>query len=268
MTTMAKHVTKGLYFSTMDQRYSDLGNRGVILDDLRAGREIAELGSLAAAPLELEEIISGAIPFTTDPIKKRQNHLNVHWFGRAETPENDSYPPGNDPTLDSSSTGWWKNWNGDAQATMRCALIRSLEMAMGIGHWCPLHGKAGQPPAGHKADRARAKFDLPIDFYWLCGVTRFEAHIYRNHAQVTCIFVTPGFAYKIVDYTPDDPDELDEHVIAADGGPHRPKPISVFVGQHEDIEKARTHKYPVTMRPGVITHHMDVHIGGSSKSFP
>jgi hypothetical protein len=273
MTTMAKHVTKGYYFDTMDHRYSDVANRGQILDDLRAEVAIAQIGSVQAAPLESQErakqSLGESLQTTT---QKRQNHLDRHWFGFGTPPWTEAdFPPGNNVPIDPESTGWWQNWKGEPEPTMRCTLIRALEMAMGLPHWCPEHGKksAGIPPATDPSHQSRARFQLPIEFFWVCGVTRFEGHIYRNARQVTVIFITPGFPVPIEEYSSDPPHLLDQHVSASDPGrPNNPKAISVFVGQDETFLSKLNLKSVVTMKSGVVTHRVDIEHGGVSKTFP
>jgi hypothetical protein len=280
MTTMAKHVTKGYYFDTMDQRYNDPALRPQILAQLRDPHTaIADIGTLDNKPLDVHErkLATNSARIRT----KRKNHLNYHWFGHPHPLTSDEdYPPGNNPSFFTNSTGWWNNWQGQPEQTMRCALIRALEVSMGLHHWCPEHGSTGTVAVNSPFHPDSAIYQLPIDFFWICGVTRFEAHIYRSQVQVTVLFITPGFAYEIEDFSADPSFLLDQHVrplqsnsswfsklvstIFSTGKP-KPTKISVFVGQDYDEPSSGS---AAVMKPGVITHHLDKEDGGVSATFP
>ena len=260
MPHMPKHHTKGPHLGKMDERYSDPARKAQLLRALRdPSISIADVGTLAAAPNTFEEeadVRAGTLTQSA-VIDARKRHLREHWFGEGTTFSG--------PLKPWDGTGWWRNWKGKPAETFRCGLIRALEVSMALGHNCPYHpstviqaqvGKqtgektvlVNEPPA--IGSRAR---DLPIDFHWICGPSRFEMYINWNEQQVTVIIVTPGFPVSIEEFAPDDAAELDDWVASAQG--------TIFVGQNE---KTNDQNYWVaTMEDGVITHHLDVSRGGS-----
>lgn len=199
---MPKHLTKGDYFSVMDLRYNDLRTRVQTLIHLRTGDPIANIGTADDPTVN------------TRPIAERKRHLNEDWFGAPR-------PGGN------GSSGWWRNWRGDAEDTFREGLIRAIEVSLGIEHRCNLHPNP-RNEADPELNRLRRLCPLPMDFYWVCGVSRFEVHVSWNTHQVTVITLTPGFDEPIEDFPPDPEPALSTWAATRDVG-------MIWVGQRYDL---------------------------------
>ncbi len=229
---MPKHLAKTRTLAFMDERYNDMTTRTTTLERLRhkdtkGEYDIAltDVGSIDA----LGNVVTpaGANASVTD----NKDHLNQHWFGHND-------PPGK------VRTGWWHGWKGRPEAVMRETLIRTLEVAMGLRH---------------DEDPRNARRQLPVDFYWICGLPRFESYISWNDRQATVIILTPGFSaddliLEVLDSKPDDPAYLDDWITDL----RMPRGI-VFVGQN--VDETRT-KY-LEMEDTVIVHRLDLRRGGA-----
>ncbi|MEX0784732.1 MAG: nuclear transport factor 2 family protein [Dehalococcoidia bacterium] len=258
MTTMPKHLTKGPYFNFLDQQHSTAG-RAEILKKLRGGVPLADVGSVEHKGVDATDNKGGTVQRT----RARKNHLNWHWFGNlaaiqppsAANPAGAPWPDGTpfDPP-NAYTTGWWNNWRGDAEGIMRCTFIRALEVALGLTHFCPEHPSTAEMPDSANPHKVE-DLGKPIDYYWVCGVTRFEGYVSWNENQVTVIFLTPGFPYSIREYQEDDLGQLDTFAASAKG--------IIHVGQHLDCGSENDNA--TQMSDPVITHRLEEARGGSGQ---
>jgi hypothetical protein len=230
MPPMPKHHTKGRYLLHLDETHSDANEQAKILQQLRDGHPLESTGTIADV-----EGIDG------------QEHIKRDWLGEGRSGR-------------FGSTGWWRNWKGDPESTLRCAFIRSLEMAMGLRHHCPCHSDPpGLPsPAPTGSDPAGAQKHLPIDHHWICGPSRFEAYVCWNPRWVTLVLITPGFPEPIEEFQADGLAALDDWAQQQQFG-------TIFIGQAEEPTPLRR---ITVMKPGVVTHHVDLSRGGSGEEFP
>lgn len=242
MPHMPKHMTKGPYFAKLGANHSPPvastapDQRAYLLAELRNGIHLAEIMTIGQ--------VGGAAG---------KGHLRQDWFGEGVVNAN-------------GQTGWWRNWKGEPEKVLRCGLIRALEVAMGLSHNCP-HHTPGLAPAGTTADPAQRPpggRNLPIDYYWVCGPSRFEVYVNWNSRQVTVILVTPGFPFALVE----DPDE---NGGALDDWTRPPNDTgTIFIGQAEDLPSPadppalkQLKKKVTVMKDGVITHRLNEARGGS-----
>ncbi len=257
MPHMPKHKTKGQYFTFLEQQYAP-GNpfKLTALAGLRdASKNIEDIGSINGkldGPLESGG--SGAIRL------KRRNHLRKDWFGFAiggggkppELPAHGHFPP---------ATGWWIAWQGEPEKTLRCTLIRALEISMGLTHSCPHH--VLKPTTDAAADPAHKARDWPIQFFWVCGPSKFEGYVSwktftagpPSTGVVEVILVTPGFDVPIEESDPGNLANLDLWVTGDPEG-------TIFVGQDDDITKS-TASFAYMVPNQVVTHRMETERGGS-----
>jgi hypothetical protein len=191
--------------------------------------DLANIGSIDA---------TGTVPTVTGGTatpEQNKAHLTSHWFGG-----DGGGPPG-------PPTGWWTGWSGKPANVLRELLIRAIEASLGLNH-------------GQDATPANITRELPIDYYWICGLPRFEGYVCWNSAQVTVILLTPGFEapdlqLDVEDFGPDSDAALDPWI-------HNPSGI-LFVGQNEagtSIDSSG--KSVAVMADDVIVHHMGFDRGG------
>ncbi len=101
----------------------------------------------------------------------------------------------------------------------------------------------------------------PLDFYWICGLPRFESFISWTNRQVTVLILTPGYTstpgstqFNVVDFPPPGSDQaslLDPYM-------QNRNPGMIFVGQ----DVGSSNKLAVTMSPGVVVERMHWLRGG------
>jgi hypothetical protein len=260
---MPKHVSKDLYFQWLEKRYADPATAKAALDMLRGkidqatGQpyEIANMGSLtgATAPTGYKGSGQGSPQIRTD-------HLNNDWFGKQLV--NGAWEK---YSVNSPSTGWWIEWEGDAEGVFKETLIRALEVAFGIAH-----DEASPTNPSHIA---------PIQFFWICGLPRFESYIsWRTVCparkflgfeiapatlEVTVLILTPGYTSQAGSTQFDV-----EDFPSAGAGPEpglddymKNDPGMIFVGQN--VGNSTTTQ--VTMSPGVLVERMHWERGGVGK---
>lgn len=247
MPHMPKHLGVGPIFKTLEDRYADPATARETLRRLRETRSdgtwtyaLADIGSIAAVgPVTNHQVT----PTTTLVTSQMKAHLNKHWFGAADPPTQ--------PT-----TGWWNSWRGEPEATMREALTRALEISMHLPHGAPVpeEPKSTQPLAIVKASLGWVKgLFVPsahrrIQFFWVCGLPRFETYVSWNSKTVTVVVLTPGWDYGLDhDFTADPPTALEPWVQSKAEG-------IIFVGQNVASSSGAV----VQMQPGVVVHRMDI----------
>lgn len=142
-----------------------------------------------------------------------KQHINDDWFGLPKLPGGGWGPP-NPPNTSPSGpgTGKWVNWWGDAETIAREAVIRAIEVSLGLHHhdWTPANPvtladygiSASAPPAR----------DWPIEFWWICPLPTFQAsltwrhdHANNNRGLVAVTWLTPSNGDELfheLDHTP------------------------------------------------------------------
>ena len=187
---MPYYLEKGPYLTQIEIYCSDKENSVTVLEMLRAGAEIPEIGAV------LEAAAAQGGPSAAD----LKAHIYRDWFGRKpDTSEPSGWgaqPPfhaTNNPT-----TGYWQMYYGDVEAILRETLIRALEVSLGLQHnqEVPANG-----PPRH----------WPIEFWWKCGQGWWEGWVtWRNDqhkvptpsadaGQVTVMFATPGSGHGVLE---------------------------------------------------------------------
>ncbi len=138
---------------------------------LRAG---APLHTLLPPKLQTWVITPGSPPWTF------ADHLNDDWFGASG--KGAAYIP---PTLKDpfQQTGWWFQWEGDANAILRETLLRAVEVALGINHNDPDTTTGPSGPVHSPSS---------ITFIWTCGAPFFQGWLNWRDNAVTVVFTTPG----------------------------------------------------------------------------
>jgi len=227
---MPKHLAKGSVALALDQRYSNSADALPTLTRLRTNVPLTDVGTFDNVP--------GKTPAERAALK---THFNVDWLGT-----DDYLSPGK------QTTGWWHNWKGDPDAVLREALIRAIEVSIGLNH-----GAVPPPPPPYNPPRTQP---LPVEFYWVCGLPKFEAYVCWNSQQVNVIMLTPGFSHhdpvvqaliQIKDF-PDDSahPNLPAKVLGNQG--------ILFIGQNIVDPKAKI----ATMQSGVVINNLDLSRGG------
>ena len=121
----------------------------------------------------------------------RYVHMNTHWFGRTQpsgpgTPwiPQAAFDPNNPQT-----TGFWRQWYGDAGAIVAQTFIRAVEVSLGIDHVAP--GATEEEIEALQATRC-----WPIEIFWRCPAPWFEGWVtWRGEpdcGHVTVHFHTPS----------------------------------------------------------------------------
>ena len=196
MPEMPFAVAKGKVLAAMDERYSSkdaAGNpteRITMLAVLRSGKPGPN--STLADTVGKMDFLDGKNPNKRDYPSRihMRGHVNEDWFGfdvdkdaTGPTSGGKGHPKAGGPKA-TPTTGWWRNWKGDAEGVFRRGLCRAIEVSLGIG------------PGADPSERTRA---WPIEFFWVCGAPRFE--VYVNWSQdsppstsgrVTVHIFTPG----------------------------------------------------------------------------
>ena len=170
-------------FPGLARRYSMLEYmRGVVARPCTALGGESEVGGLWLWP-----------GFMTDhdvgyPVSKS---IIEEWFGYRRRPDGsfNTAPRPNKPT------GMWDGYQGNVERIMANALVRCLEVSLGLDHNAPI--PAGAPPRS-----------WPIYFFFKCQQPFFEGWVTwqchsvtrRAAGQVTVIFATPGHNYPVSDH--------------------------------------------------------------------
>lgn len=222
---MPKHLAKDAFFQRMEERYRDRDTAQRTLADLRNTSQpipLIQIGSVGATVADKK----------LDPTKMAQ-HFTQDWFD--------------------NNGGWWKNWKGDAEGTLRELLRRALEVSLGLKYTDAVSTAPGVKSGLNDPN-------WPIEFFWICGLPRFEGYISWNPGLVTVILLTPGYATRpgspfvapaVQDFLADPPADLDTWCRAQGKG-------IIFVGQNV----LRTNGPFVEMAAPIIVHSLDYDRGG------
>lgn len=146
-------------------------------------------------------------------------HVDAHWLGRhpvtGAAPPAPPFPaPAPPPPNLPPSTGWWAGWSGDAEGIARVAVIRAIEVSLGLpsiavnlmvppGSGAPALSRQDvlsnyQVGGGtlwdvYVADAIDPSMrNWPIEFVWICPVPHFEAAVSWQGQTVKVTWMTPG----------------------------------------------------------------------------
>jgi hypothetical protein len=140
-------------------------------------------------------------PLSPEQVAALKEHINRDWFGLTrdldgrwlDGPTPDPARPG---TL--SSTGAWRGWCGDAEGITREAVLRSIELSLGVAH-LPWTGKRTDALREYGL-ACRPRGNWPIEF-WCVTIPVFQAAITWRDAQpegrvsLTWLVPSAGQAY-------------------------------------------------------------------------
>lgn len=176
---MPFHLEKGPELEVLEDFLNSSTDRAVdALGRLRSGVPLAEAGGFDSTSLDHGP---------NNTFEARLVHFQRDWLGMRRDASgrwHDQRPfdPVSNPT-----TGFWKDWYGDADGILRTTFIRAIEVSLGLSH--------GALPGPSGPDR-----HWPIDLYWKCPQPWLEGWIgWRGQGtapgecgQVTVILATPG----------------------------------------------------------------------------
>lgn len=130
---------------------------------------------------------------TDTDLNNRVAGFQQNWYGEDDAGNFDGAQSPGTPHK-TPRVGWWVNWYGKPSAIVTEALIRAIEISLGVTHGAVL-------PADDNFSR-----DWPIEFVWVCPVGWFQAGIsWRDlppkataprdeSGLVTVTWLTPGNA--------------------------------------------------------------------------
>jgi len=167
-------LEKGPYFAVLEEKLADPAKRRQALIDLRADHAIAPMVGFDSTNLGTPP------PNPTGDGRDtatRELHLNQDWFGIGQP-------------------SFWIGYDGDAQAILREAMKRAIEVSFGMEHDDPV-------PTVNAAVNGR---HWPIDVYWICQGPWFQSWVlWRKSApastqgHVTLLITTPAaYGYPLI----------------------------------------------------------------------
>ena len=113
-THMPYQLEKGPYFSVTESVFDNIDLRIEVLAGLRT--------PTVFDPDALPTLESTSLNTTTGPVRnhgERMEHENAEWYGKTQLPSGGwAAQPAFDP-LHPKSTGFWRNWYGDAEGIVR-----------------------------------------------------------------------------------------------------------------------------------------------------
>ena len=166
-------LDKSAYFEIIEDLLADPARRIAILQQLRTGVALADLAGFDSAN-------RGADGKTPD---KRKEHLHEHWFGMSDATGSWQKQPGVFPT------GFWSSYQGDPEAVLRTAMIRAIEVSLGLPPAFP-----GDP----FAEQTDIERRWPVDVYWICQGPWFQCWVLwrqsdtTDEGHVTVLITTPA----------------------------------------------------------------------------
>ena len=116
----------------------------------------------------------------------RRDHMNTHWFGRSHNPatgaweEQAAFNPVN-PT----STGYWRNWYGDAGGIVAQTFIRAVEVSLGLDH----------VPPDTDVSHLHPRRCWPIEVFWRCPAPWLEGWVTWRRDDADSGHVTRALAH-------------------------------------------------------------------------
>jgi hypothetical protein len=173
MPGMPYTLEVGAILGALSDYCEDQPNVVGALRALRGGTPILALLTPPAIP----KIPDPRLP--SGPMITPAQHVDRDWFGNGVQPT---------PT---HGTGWWVNWQGDAQGIATETITRALEVSLGLEH---------------NEDLNNARRFWPITFLWSCVSPMFEGWVNwstwqdsggDDYGVVTVTFSTPGNGHPL-----------------------------------------------------------------------
>src|SRR6478672_10142047 len=153
-------LDKSAYFEIVDSLLSDPAERISILQQLRNNAPLSDLAGFDSTNLGTppDPTVNYAGSGDKRTPAQRVEHLNEDWFGMSNA-------TGQWQKTGTFPTGFWGDYQGDPEAIMRVAMIRAIEVSLGI------------PPGGDPPDLCCLERRWPIDVYWLCQGPWFQCWV-------------------------------------------------------------------------------------------
>ena len=225
---------KAAYFEVVESMLSDPGKRLWLHERLRRGALLSDLSGFDSTNLGAPA--TGGRPGWGDHMTpdERVAHMNEEWFGM-------KYTAGHwEPQPDHFPTGWWTDYQGDVEGILREAMIRAIEVSLGLPRTA-----GGEKPEGFSPSR-----QWPIDLYWICQGPWFQCWVLWRQSDntaaeghVTVLITTPaaeGFPLttKITrPVDPNDPPYTSQEYASPPPPGARLNRRGMWVIGHEDYEK-------------------------------
>jgi len=211
--SMPYHVEKGPTWQIFDDYFSRtdrIRNKLYVLESLWTQPRFTAFADTFTLP-------SGTAPGLQD-FAGLVAHANREWFGLklvdSSSPDTSAswadQEPFDPPTK--VRTGFWSTWYGDAEKTVRVALIRAIEVSLGLDHPRDKYDRSTEPPlAATPTDQDAISFlyadhltpasmpyapnlddaehmalselterferNWPIEHWWICGARYFQASV-------------------------------------------------------------------------------------------
>jgi hypothetical protein len=159
---------KSAYFEIIESLLSDPAERISMLQRLRAGVLLSDLSGFDSTNLGTPPAANRPGSGDGKTPAKRVEHLNEHWFGMALDDQGQWQKQRN-----AFPTGFWTDYQGDPEAIMRAAMIRGIEVSLGI------------PPGEEIADQCCLERRWPIDLYWICQGPWFQCWVLWRQSDAT-----------------------------------------------------------------------------------
>jgi hypothetical protein len=215
---MPYHMHKGHTWQTIDRYLSthDLDKRAhrkaALLTALRDPRKYPRFTDVFDMIRPKSYVPPNGRPEKIDPVDALVAHMNKDWFGCVKANNGTGkWQPQPPFGPDNRTTGFWSNWYGDAEAIVREATARAIEVSFGLEHGADIPEKNGAVTDGSVLR------NWPVEFWWLCGMRWFHASITWRHLHsrprdgvVTVTWITPGNGdamYHDLDSEPQHPDD-------------------------------------------------------------
>jgi hypothetical protein len=219
MGVMPFHVEVGPNWEVLEDFCNDRDRLITALVRLNAGADLVGLGlfsskTLVGGPLSLREL---------------EDHGRRDWFGMRQDAGAWHAQPPFDPVTN-PTTGYWRQWYGDADGIVRTTLRRAAEISLGL-----------QP--GEDPERARTGDQhWPIKVMIKCTQPWFEGWVRwsRRPGVVVIIFAVPGNGHPLLTRPLSPPARslpdyaLDPTAYAGDEG------LFVVTHEHETTHTVRT----------------------------
>jgi hypothetical protein len=191
---MPYHFHKGHTWQTIDRYLSthDLDKRAerkaALLEALRNRRTYPRFTDVFRVIRPTSYRPPGSGP---DPVDALVEHMNEDWFGLHK--DGKTWRPQRPYSAENNTTGFWRNWYGDAEAIVRETTGRAIEVSFGLEHGADI------PTERKRVTDRSVRRNWPIEFWWLCGMRWFHSSITWRHVKererdgcVVVTWITPG----------------------------------------------------------------------------
>ena len=175
MPYVLSHKGKGPIWSMFDRYFSptDLAKR------LRHKLEV--LWALHANPRFTDfDRGPGSSGITVSQLALLKQHINRDWFGLSDDGSSSITPA-------DGCTGAWQGWRGDAEGIVREALIRGIEVSLGLDHlsWT---GDRPEPLQDYGIGSYGTPRNLPMEFWCVAPFPYLQAAVsWRDSSEGGCV---------------------------------------------------------------------------------